>query len=224
MTIQSFQLSRRLPLPPSPLSPTLVFLLHVLMWNLSSSGVSLCVRGGLKALKQSSRIYMYFNALSQGNGRLLKSSIVKVNKQQLGFSVADWKGNNFVAKAEGVCVDVCLHRRVCVRAFHWGFLLAPSLPADLSVLVSIQGCEMTLCWAHLELHYLFQLRLLFPNYVLFHFPPPFSLLYIQLPHLIHSLVSLSPVLALTSMRKITHFLFLSRDLMFPVCKASIRST
>lgn len=64
------------------------------------------------------------------------------------------------------------------------------------------------------------LTLSLPNYVLFLFSiSTLFLLYIHSPHLIHWLFSLS----LMQAKSLTFSLF-SRDIMFPVCKASIRIT
>ncbi len=172
--------------------------------------------------------------------------MVKVNKQRLGYCVADWKGNYFLVEAERsvftcavfiwvyvcMCVWECVY--VCVRvfvvscSFRWGFLLAAGLAADLSVLVSLQGCEMTHHGAHLGPCNLFQL---FPShscslnmfYSFFHLHF-FALLYIHAPHLIQSPLSLS----LTHAGRISYVLSFLRRLnvsrLYPGCKASRRIT
>lgn len=61
----------------------------------------------------------------------------KVNKQRPSYCVADWKGNCFAVLGGVVCV-CCL----VPGYFRCGFLLAASLPADLSVLLSLWDCEM----------------------------------------------------------------------------------
>lgn len=166
-----------------------------------------------------------------------KGIMVKVNKQWLGYCVADWKGNDFVVEAERcvcVCVFACtvfigvyvwecvLSRSPVSCSFRWGFLLAASLPADLSVLVSLQGCEMTHRRAHLGPCNLVQLfpshccsQAMFYSFLRLHSFP--SLLYIHSPRLIRS-----RFLSLSHIGRSAYFLYLLQSLKFPVCKASIR--
>lgn len=164
-----------------------------------------------------------------------KGIMVKVNKQWLGYCVADWKGNYFVVEAERcVCVFACtvfigvyvwecvLSRSPVSCSFRWGFLLAASLPADLSVLVSLQGCEMTHRRAHLGPCNLVQLfpshccsQTMFYSFLRLHSFP--SLLYIHSPRLIRS-----RFLSLSHVGRSAYFLYLLQSLKFPVCKASIR--
>lgn len=58
---------------------------------------------------------LYFCASSQRSDCLVKSVMVKVNKQWLGYCVADWKGNYFVVEAER-CACVLFLESVCVEA------------------------------------------------------------------------------------------------------------
>lgn len=224
--IQSSWLSGRCSFLPPPSGCTL----HILMWILSGE----CMKADGTMVDLQSELY--FCASSQRNDCQVKSAMVKVNKQQLGYCVADWKGNYFVVQA-GRCVCVCMYCFLCVFerdlrcspvpcSFRWGFLLAASLPADLSVLVSLQGCEMTHHRDNLRPRNLFQL---FPSHcwslcsVLF--PSPlyfFSLLYIHSPHLILLLFSLCHVGRISCF--LSFLQIVNDSCLDPVCKASIRIT
>lgn len=80
----------------------------------------------------------------------------KVNKQRPSYCVADWEGNSFAVLGGVVCV--C---SLVPGSFRCGFLLAASLPADLSVLVSLWDCEMAHHGAHSGPHNLSSSLLLF---------------------------------------------------------------
>lgn len=69
---------------------------------------------------------LYFCALNQRRDCLVKNDMVKVNKLQLRYCVADWIGNDFVTEAER-CVRVCIYcfgLCVCVSAC-WGAAPCP---------------------------------------------------------------------------------------------------
>lgn len=122
---------------------------------------------------------IYSLAWSQRSDCLVKNGVVKVNKLQLGYCAADWRGTNVEMQAERcvltafICMYVweCVLLPVCpvlsIEGFSW-----QRLPADLSVLLSLQGCEMTHQGAHLgpcNLFRLFPSHFCFPNCVSFLF-------------------------------------------------------
>lgn len=107
---------------------------------------------------------VYFCASSQRSDCLLKCAVAKVNKQWLRCCVVDWKGNDPVCLFACTVVSACMGYRLyrwgytpVPASFLWRFLLAASPPADLSVLLSLQGYEVTHRRAHLGPHSLFQL-------------------------------------------------------------------
>lgn len=153
-----------------------------------------------------------------------KGIMVKVNKQWLGYCVADWKGNYFVVEAERcVCVCVCMycfHRCVCVRVrvepqprvlF---FPLRVSLGSESSSW-PVSVSQPTGLWndppqgspGALQPRSAVPFTLLLPSYVLFLSPSPlFSLPALHSLTTAHSL-TLSLSLSLTSAEALTFSIF-----------------
>lgn len=140
----------------------------------------------------------------------MKNGVVKVNKlQQIEEELMSR------CRQRGVCLNVlflfvCMCESVLLPV-SCSFLLAACLPADLSVLLSLQGCEMTHQGAHLGPCNLFQM---FPSH--FCFPNCVSFLSFSISTLVSPALDSLTLLSLSRRQNGLLSLVVSRDLMFPV--------
>lgn len=130
------------------------------------------------------RSELYFCALNQRRDCLVKTDMVKVNKLQLGYCVADRIGNDFVTEAERcvclhtlfwfVCMCECVLRRCpvscffSVEVFSWQRVFQLTCQCY-SAYRAVKWPTMGLTWGPRSLFQLFPSHRCFPNCVLFLF-------------------------------------------------------